>query len=80
MENNGYKAPAFQFYPKDFLTDDKVLAMSDDILGKYIKLLCIDWLNDGLSKNDFNAFAGLKEGSSGARVLLERCFDQHPRS
>jgi len=42
------KAPAFQFYPKDFLTDELVISMSNEEVGVYIKMLCADWLNDGL--------------------------------
>lgn len=38
------KAPAFQFYPKDFLTDDAVLAMTNEQVGAYIQLLCHAWL------------------------------------
>lgn len=37
------KAPAFQFYPKDFLTDQHVMAMTLPECGAYIKLLCSCW-------------------------------------
>lgn len=37
------KAPAFQFYPKDFLTDGRVAAMTLEECGAYIKLLCLCW-------------------------------------
>jgi uncharacterized protein YdaU (DUF1376 family) len=40
--------PAFQFYPKDFLTDEAVAVMSDEELGFYFRCLCYAWLNDGL--------------------------------
>jgi uncharacterized protein YdaU (DUF1376 family) len=44
------KAPAFQWYPKDFLTDDAVLAMTNEQVGAYAKLLSHAWLHpDGLS-------------------------------
>lgn len=42
------KAPAFQFYPKDFLTDGRVAAMSLEECGAYIKLLCICWTESAL--------------------------------
>jgi len=45
------KPPAFQFYPKDFLTDDKVAPMNLEQIGTYIKLLCYCWLNGGLPNN-----------------------------
>ncbi len=42
------KAPAFQFYPKDFLTDGRVAAMSLEEVGAYIKLLCLCWTETSL--------------------------------
>lgn len=42
------KAPAFQFYPKDFLTDEKVVLMSNTETGIYIRLLCFCWLEGTL--------------------------------
>lgn len=44
-------APAFQFYPKDFLTDSHVLAMSLQERGAYITLLCSCWLEGSLSSD-----------------------------
>lgn len=38
------KAPAFQFYPKDWLTDIKVKALSFEEKGIYIELLSYSWL------------------------------------
>lgn len=44
------KSPAFQFYPKDFLTDDAVLAMTNEQIGAYVLLLCHAWLTpEGIS-------------------------------
>lgn len=45
------KPPAFQFYPKDFLTDDKVAVMNLEEKGAYIILLSYCWNNNGLTKN-----------------------------
>lgn len=42
------KAPAFQFYPKDFLTDERVRLMSHTERGLYITLLCYCWLEQSL--------------------------------
>lgn len=43
------KAPAFQFYPKDFLSDDAVSMMTSEQIGAYVLLLCHAWLKpDGL--------------------------------
>jgi len=45
-------SPAFQFYPKDFLTDEIVVCMSNEQVGVYIRMLCMDWLNHGLPADD----------------------------
>jgi uncharacterized protein YdaU (DUF1376 family) len=42
------KVPAFQFYPKDFLTDSKVVRMSNTEVGIYVRLLCYCWLDGDL--------------------------------
>lgn len=42
------KAPAFQFYPRDFLTDGNVAAMSLQDRGAYITLLCLCWTERSL--------------------------------
>lgn len=42
------RAPAFQFYPKDFLTDGNVAVMSMQERGCYITLLCTCWLEQSL--------------------------------
>lgn len=71
------KSPAFQFYPKDFLTDIKVILMSAEARGGYITLLCIDWLEDGFRADSLSKLAGLKEDSS-AIAQLSECFMAHP--
>jgi uncharacterized protein YdaU (DUF1376 family) len=47
------KSPAFQFYPRDFLTDENVLAMGPYERGLYITLLSIAWL-EGSIPSDFD--------------------------
>jgi uncharacterized protein YdaU (DUF1376 family) len=42
------KAPAFQFYPRDFLMDGPVLAMSLAEKGAYITLLSVCWLEGAI--------------------------------
>ena len=42
------RVPAFQFYPKDFLTDSKVVRMSNTEVGIYMRLLCYCWLDGDL--------------------------------
>jgi len=41
-------APAFQFYPSEFLSSSKVQRMSLIEVGIYTKLLCHCWLDNGL--------------------------------
>src|SRR5687768_14115762 len=42
------KSPAFQFYPKDFLSDENVRVMSMQERGVYITLLSICWIHGTL--------------------------------
>lgn len=42
------KSPAFQFYPRDFLTDENVCLMSHTERGIYMTLLCLCWLEQSL--------------------------------
>jgi len=77
------KSPAFQFYPKDWLSDGRVRAMGHEARGIYIDLLSIYW-NDGGLPSDVRALA--------ARVavplrtfqrlwpLIAPCFEVGPNS
>ncbi len=72
------KAPAFQFYPKDFLTDTNVILMSPAERGMYITLLCLDWLNDGILRENMGKLSGdetlfLTHGKN-----IEPTFEPHP--
>lgn len=51
-------APAFQFYPRDFLTDERVRMMSHRERGIYITLLCLCWTEQSLPA-DLTALAKL---------------------
>ena len=51
--------PYFPFYPKDWLTDEKVEAMSYHERGIYIDLLCKCWIEDGLMAENGSAIAKL---------------------
>jgi len=42
------KSPAFQLYPKDILSDGNAMAMPLEAFGAYMKLLCYDWIDDGI--------------------------------
>jgi uncharacterized protein YdaU (DUF1376 family) len=52
------KSPAFQFYPKDFLSDERQIQMPLPAVGIYIRLLCHCW-NEGSLPVDPVALARL---------------------
>lgn len=61
------KPPAFLFYPKDWLTDDKTMAMTFEDKGKYVDLLALQYLHGGvISGAIFNAM--------NPSDLLRSCF------
>lgn len=82
------KAPAFQFYPKEFLTDGNVAGMSLQERGAYITLMCLCWQERSLPADTGRLanMVGIPE-----RVFLrfwpavEKCFETradrliHPR-
>jgi uncharacterized protein YdaU (DUF1376 family) len=86
--NRTGKSPAFQFYPKDFLSDANVMAMSLTELGAYWKLTCICW-NEGSLPADTKSLARLLGTSAGHASKLwpaiAPCFKErdgrlmHPR-
>ena len=41
------KSPAFQFFPKDFLSDINVVLMSNQARGCYITLISHEWEAQG---------------------------------
>ena len=45
-------SPAFQFYPKDWLSDPDVSSMTLDAKGAYITLLAFCWLDGSLPNDD----------------------------
>ena len=51
-DNGINKPPAFQFYPKDWLSDVDVVCMSMAQKGAYITLICYCWLEHKLYNND----------------------------
>ena len=46
------KAPAFQFYPRDYVSDERVIAMTLEERGAYIQLLCHQWLEQTIPENE----------------------------
>jgi len=75
------KSPAFQFYPNDWLSSEAVQLMTIAEQGAYIRLLCWDWMKDGLIDDDkrLAILSGLGEGwLKGSSVLLRECFVDYP--
>ncbi len=68
--------PAFQFYPKDFMSDARVQSMSDEQVGKYIRLLSICWTEDGLDPGLEVIKKLFKGGSTNDQpdALIMSCF------
>jgi len=91
MTKEKQKAPAFQFYPKDLLTDSTAMLMSNECLGIYIKLLCHDWINDGIPKDPtkfmklgnydhFNEVGSPRDGDEYSDIIkhISEMFVKHP--
>lgn len=45
------KSPAFQFYPKDYQSDEAVRLMNHEERGIYLDLLCAEWLEGSIPSN-----------------------------
>lgn len=75
------KAPAFQFYPGDWLASGNIILMTPEQEGGYIRLLCYDWSGDGIVDNDavLAALSRLGEGwLNGGSEIIRKCFVPHP--
>lgn len=75
------RAPAFQFYPKDFIGDSRVMQMSLQERGAYISLICFCW-DDGWLPADVTKMARLVGATPGQMQklwpALSDCFKPHP--
>ncbi len=75
-------SPAFQFYPKDFLTSERQIGMSATEAGIYMRLICHCWLSTTLPNipRILAKMAGVsdEEFSSGWPVVRE-CFYINPQ-
>ena len=74
------KRPSFQWYPKDFLTDENVEVMSLEEQGAYRRLMDYEWLHEGLP-NDIEVLAKLcRITPAQFKKLWENigiCFDEN---
>jgi uncharacterized protein YdaU (DUF1376 family) len=69
--------PYFPFYPADWLRDERVLLMSSEAEGKYIRLLSYQW-TEGSIPADRSAIALLCKGDSSAIDEALKCFVKAP--
>lgn len=77
------KSPAFQFYPKDWLSSLKISLMTPAEEGAYIRLLCYCWDDADCSIPDNDEILAkmsrLNEGwFKGGSTVVRKCFNQHP--
>jgi len=73
------KPPAFQFYPKDFIVDDKVAVMNMEARGVYITLLCFCWNNNGLTNDqeELKEMCGNPENWEKIWKKVGKCFHEN---
>jgi uncharacterized protein YdaU (DUF1376 family) len=73
------KSPAFQFYPADYLSSQRVQMMTLEEEGAYIRLLCYCWLH-GTIPADLDMIARIigKGGSTTVARVVQAMFNQHP--
>lgn len=75
------QSPAFQFYPRDFLSDENVMAMELDERGAYITLMCVCW-TEGSIPADVRRLARIcgcpRERMAEMWEVLSPCFEEHP--
>lgn len=71
------RAPAFQFYPADFLSDENVKLMTNEEVGAYWLLTCHCWLEGSIPDNtaDLARLAGTTtERMRDLEARLKPCF------
>jgi uncharacterized protein YdaU (DUF1376 family) len=78
------RAPAFQFYAKDWLSSKKIVTMTLEEEGAYIHLLAHCWDSpDCTLPNDDSELAQLSRMGerwlNGGSTTLRKCFIPHPR-
>lgn len=75
------KSPAFQFYPDLWLSSAKIAFMTMEQEAGYHRLICHDWLCDGLEDDDkkLAVLSNLREGwFKGGSTKIRPCFVTHP--
>jgi hypothetical protein len=73
------KSPAFQFYPQKFLADMKVVLMTNQEIGCYMKLICFCW-EEGAIPSDIEKIAKLCHEDISAMaqlwIAIKDCFTE----
>lgn len=73
------KSPAFQFYPKDWLSSLNITLMSPEQEGGYIRLLCYCWDSGDCSlPADETQLIAMSRLSKGGWEMVAKCFIPHP--
>jgi len=72
------KSPAFQLYPKEWLACSTVMRMTPRQEGGYIRLICLDWQDDGIL-DDRTVIAYLSRLNDDELDLLLGKFIAHPK-
>ncbi|HIA31734.1 MAG TPA: DUF1376 domain-containing protein [Nitrospinaceae bacterium] len=78
------KSPAFQFFPKDFLSDINVVLMSNQARGCYITLMSHEWeaQGNGITNKIEDIAKVCGENVEDMAMLwksIEMCFKPHPK-
>lgn len=72
------RPPSFQFFPRDFISDPSVQALTLEELGAYIRLLCFAWMQEKQGYLDVLALSklsGFNDNWAQHEQALSRCFD-----
>ena len=81
MPSKREKSPAFQFYPKDFLSDPNVIRMNYAEVGMYWFLISYAWLDGCCIPSDIGALARMlrvtPEVMSEAWKSMSMCWQPH---
>ncbi len=74
------KSPAFQFYPKDWLSDSNVIAMPPHVEGCYVRLMCMCWIEGSIPVDFYHLLKGGTQLLESEFELLKKCFRKHPKN
>ena len=73
------KAPAFQFYPQDYLSSARVAEMTLEEEGVYLRLLCYCWSSGSIPADPERCAKLAGKGCSIAVATnVQRAFNEHP--